>query len=223
MISISCLTFWVQIIPKPLFILLLAAYSKFIGICLHAFYDYRHNVLYRHAEHCAALVNHLAAAVVRKTGILAHDKRLEGEEAVQGIESLLLTGGHLGGNRILLRNIGRLGDSSDNIPGVAGVGPKTATQLLLDYGTLDAIEEIGGGAFISDQKLVLSLDGLQHLRIIGGYAFGGFEDNVYLEKGVLAKSNGELVEKAVRIAKELGREIATPAEAREILGLAPRA
>ena len=35
--------------------------------------------------------------------------------------------------------------------------------------------------------------------------------------------NGELVEKAVRIAKELGREIATPAEAREILGLAPRA
>ena len=50
-----------------------------------------------------------------------------------------------------------------------------------------------------------------------------FEDNVYLEKGVLAKSNGELVEKAVRIAKELGREIATPAEAREILGLAPRA
>ena len=42
-------------------------------------------------------------------------------------------------------------------------------------------------------------------------------------KGVLAKSNAELVEKAVRIAKELGREIATPAEAREILGLAPKA
>ena len=57
----------------------------------------------------------------------------------------------------------------------------------------------------------------------GGHVRVGFEDNVYLEKGVLAKSNGELVEKAVRIAKELGREIATPAEAREILGLAPRA
>ena len=38
-------------------------------------------------------------------------------------------------------------------------------------------------------------------------------------KGVLAKSNGELVEKVVRIAKELGREIATPDQAREILGL----
>jgi len=36
---------------------------------------------------------------------------------------------------------------------------------------------------------------------------------------VLAKSNGELVEKVVRMAKELGREIATPNEARAILGL----
>ena len=45
--------------------------------------------------------------------------------------------------------------------------------------------------------------------------------NLYLEKGVLAKSNGEMVEKAVKLAKILGREVATPAEAREILGLAP--
>lgn len=55
--------------------------------------------------------------------------------------------------------------------------------------------------------------------IAGGHVRVGFEDNTYLARGVLAKSNGELVEKAVRIAKELGREIATPAEAREILGL----
>ncbi len=55
--------------------------------------------------------------------------------------------------------------------------------------------------------------------IMGGHARVGFEDNVYLSKGVLAKSNGELVEKAVRIAKELGREIASPHEARNILGL----
>ena len=57
--------------------------------------------------------------------------------------------------------------------------------------------------------------------IDGGHVRVGFEDNVYLSKGVLAKSNGELVEKVVRLAKEFGREIATPAEAREILGLAP--
>ena len=54
---------------------------------------------------------------------------------------------------------------------------------------------------------------------MGGNVRVGFEDNIYLSKGVLAKSNGELVEKVVRIASELGREIATPDEAREILGL----
>ena len=55
--------------------------------------------------------------------------------------------------------------------------------------------------------------------VMGGHVRVGLEDNVYIEKGVLAKSNGELVEKVVRLAKELGREIATPDEAREILGL----
>lgn len=55
--------------------------------------------------------------------------------------------------------------------------------------------------------------------IDGGHVRVGFEDNVYLAKGVLAKSNGELVAKVVRLAKELGREVANPAEARKILGL----
>jgi 3-keto-5-aminohexanoate cleavage enzyme len=54
---------------------------------------------------------------------------------------------------------------------------------------------------------------------MGGNVRVGFEDNLYLERGVLAKSNGELVAKVVRIAKELGREIANPDEARKILGL----
>lgn len=55
--------------------------------------------------------------------------------------------------------------------------------------------------------------------IDGGHVRVGFEDNVYLSKGVLAKSNGELVAKVVRMANELGRPIATPEEARQILGL----
>ncbi len=55
--------------------------------------------------------------------------------------------------------------------------------------------------------------------MMGGHARVGFEDNIFIEKGVLAKSNAELVEKVVRIARELGREIATPDEARKILGL----
>ena len=55
--------------------------------------------------------------------------------------------------------------------------------------------------------------------IAGGHVRVGFEDNVYLSRGVLARSNGELVEKAVRLARELGREIADSKKAREILGL----
>lgn len=55
--------------------------------------------------------------------------------------------------------------------------------------------------------------------LLGGNVRVGFEDNVFIKKGVLAKSNGELIEKVVRIAKELQREIASPSEAREILGL----
>jgi len=59
--------------------------------------------------------------------------------------------------------------------------------------------------------------------IMGGHARVGMEDNIYLSDGVLAKSNAELVEKIVRIARELGREIATPDEARKILGLPAKA
>ena len=58
--------------------------------------------------------------------------------------------------------------------------------------------------------------------VMGGNVRVGFEDNLYLERGVLAKSNGELVDKVVRMAKLLGRPIATSDEAREILGLKKR-
>ena len=55
--------------------------------------------------------------------------------------------------------------------------------------------------------------------LLGGNVRVGFEDNIYLSKGIKAKSNAEMVEKAVRIARELDREIATPDEARKILKL----
>ena len=45
------------------------------------------------------------------------------------------------------------------------------------------------------------------------------EDNLYVSKGVLAKSNAELVAKMIRILREFGHEPATPDETREILGL----
>ena len=57
---------------------------------------------------------------------------------------------------------------------------------------------------------------------MGGHVRVGFEDNVYMSKGVLAKSNGEMVERVVQMAKLMNREVATPDEARQILGLKPR-
>jgi len=55
--------------------------------------------------------------------------------------------------------------------------------------------------------------------LLGGHVRVGLEDNIYLGPGELAPSNAALVEKAVRIIRELGSEPATPEEAREILGL----
>ena len=49
------------------------------------------------------------------------------------------------------------------------------------------------------------------------------EDTVHLAKGVPAPDNAALVEKAVRIIKELGGKVATPEEARALLGLEARA
>ena len=69
--------------------------------------------------------------------------------------------------------------------------------------------------------------GRHHLSILsaalalGGHVRIGFEDNIYYHKGVLAKSNSELVRRGVRMANELDRGVASVAEAREILGLAP--
>jgi 3-keto-5-aminohexanoate cleavage enzyme len=56
----------------------------------------------------------------------------------------------------------------------------------------------------------------------GGHVRVGLEDNIYLEKGVLAKGNGDLVRKVVQIAKTYNREIATPKEARKILNIKER-
>ena len=55
--------------------------------------------------------------------------------------------------------------------------------------------------------------------MMGGHVRVGMEDNFEIKPGVLAKSNAELVERAVRLAKELDRELATPEEARKMLNL----
>jgi uncharacterized protein (DUF849 family) len=55
--------------------------------------------------------------------------------------------------------------------------------------------------------------------LLGGHPRVGLEDNIYLEKGKLAPSNAALVERAAKIIEILGDHVATPADARQILGL----
>jgi 3-keto-5-aminohexanoate cleavage enzyme len=55
--------------------------------------------------------------------------------------------------------------------------------------------------------------------IMGGHVRVGLEDNIYISPGVWASGNAQLVAKAVRLAGEIGRPVATPDEARHILGL----
>ncbi len=101
---------------------------------------------------------------------------------------------------------------------------------------LDFVMGMGGGIFPTPKCLMYLVEqtppeahwsvlGISHAQfpmitmgiILGGGIRVGLEDNIYLSKGVLAKSNADLVEKGVRIAKELGREIATLEEAKKLI------
>ncbi len=55
--------------------------------------------------------------------------------------------------------------------------------------------------------------------MMGGHVRTGMEDNLYYARGRKVADNGELVARVARIAKELNREVATPAQAREMLGI----
>ena len=85
---------------------------------------------------------------------------------------------------------------------------------LVDLLPPDSLFSVLGIGNVEFQAATLSL-------LLGGNARVGFEDNIYIEKGKLAKSNAESVAKVVRIARELGQEIASPAESREMLGIPP--
>jgi 3-keto-5-aminohexanoate cleavage enzyme len=69
------------------------------------------------------------------------------------------------------------------------------------------------------------MDPVEHWKVLtaaimlGGHVRVGMEDNPFITPGKYARSNAELVEKIVRIARDVGREIASPNEARGIAGL----
>lgn len=83
---------------------------------------------------------------------------------------------------------------------------------LIDYLPPDTVFNV---TIVGWKQLVLTSLGI----LVGGNARVGMEDNIYYRKGELAESNAQLVERTVRIARELELEIASPGEARHILGL----
>ena len=78
----------------------------------------------------------------------------------------------------------------------------------------------GSGNFLTETYLSLrKLENEVLSLLLGGHPRVGMEDNVLYAKGQLADSNAQFVERAARVIREYGREVATPDEAREILGL----
>ncbi len=100
--------------------------------------------------------------------------------------------------------------------GVRGGAPATVEQLVhmvrqLPVGSLWSVCAIGR------HQLPMNVAAL----VMGGHVRTGLEDNIYYSYRVLAEGNAPLVARIVRIARELGREPASPSEARELLGLPP--
>jgi 3-keto-5-aminohexanoate cleavage enzyme len=102
------------------------------------------------------------------------------------------------------------------VMGIRGGIPATPANLMA---MLDAIPEGSTWQIVSIGKYQLPLSTMA--LAMGGNIRVGMEDNVYYSHGVLAVSNAQLVERAVRIVRELGREVATPEEARAMMHLNP--
>jgi uncharacterized protein (DUF849 family) len=103
------------------------------------------------------------------------------------------------------------------VMGILGGIPATPENLVYLLDT--ARRQIGDFKFSVCAAGYMQFPLCTQSLIMGGNARVGLEDNLYLEKGVLAKSNADQVKKIIRIAAELGVAPATPAEARQILGL----
>ena len=100
---------------------------------------------------------------------------------------------------------------------VRGAAPGTVKQLthmldMLPDGALWSVCAIGRAQLPMDLAAMA----------MGGHVRTGLEDNLYYHKGQLAESNAQLVARLARIAAEIGRPVATPTDARTMLGLTPR-
>lgn len=100
------------------------------------------------------------------------------------------------------------------IMGVTGGIQATPRSLVHQAGSLppDATWQVIGISLAQWPMVAVALS-------LGGHVRVGLEDNFYVEKGRMARSNAELVEKAVRMARDVGREVAGVEEARRIFRL----
>ncbi len=119
-------------------------------------------------------------------------------------------------NALLLEKEGLLPDHLhfDLVLGIPGALPASVKNLLFMVELLpDGATWTAAG--IGRWQLPVAM----HTMMMGGHVRVGFEDNIYYKKGVPAESNAQLVSRVARIAKEAGREIASPSEARKILNI----
>jgi 3-keto-5-aminohexanoate cleavage enzyme len=98
------------------------------------------------------------------------------------------------------------------VPGGMSGDPRNLVHLV---SLLPSTELHWGVAGVGRFQLPLAVQAL----VMGGHVRVGFEDNVFYNKGELAKSNAQLIERVARISRELGRDVATPSQARKMLGI----
>jgi 3-keto-5-aminohexanoate cleavage enzyme len=119
-------------------------------------------------------------------------------------------------NALRLRDKGLISEPLhfDLVLGVPGGMPATVRNLVY------LVEGLPPGATWSVAGIGRAQTPMAAVAIaMGGHARVGFEDNIYYRRGELAQSNAQLVARVARIAAELNRPVATPTEARRILGL----
>jgi uncharacterized protein (DUF849 family) len=104
----------------------------------------------------------------------------------------------------------------DFVMGVVGGVPPTARNLAAMADNLPDGRHHWGVIGISREQWLLVAAALS----LGGSARVGLEDNFYLPDGTMARSNGDLVETAARMTRDAGREVATVAQARALMGIA---
>ena len=99
---------------------------------------------------------------------------------------------------------------------LGGIQPSVSNLIFLYNTARDVIRDFVWSACVAGRdELLLCTTALA----MGGNARVGLEDNLWLEKGVMAKTNAELVERIISISRALSIDIATPDEARQILEL----